>query len=214
MATGARDERRGGRRGWDRNRAPYRLTARQVLAMRDQGLLPDGVDLELWDGRLYRMTKHEPHNYAVSVAAEALRRLMPDGYHIREEKSSRDGDHTLPEPDVAVARGLLRDYIRELPTLDRFALIVEVCDSTRHADFSVKPRRYARAGVPAYWVIDLKKRQVVVFGDPKPIGRGHAYGARVALGPGESVEVLIDGQSRGRVAVDDLLPPPDQGPES
>ena len=44
-------------------------------------------------------------------------------YHVREEKSSKDGKHSLPEPDVAVGRGKIRQ-VRSLATpLDQLALV-------------------------------------------------------------------------------------------
>lgn len=205
MATDTTSRRSGRRR--DRGRVPYRLTVAQVLAMQEQGILGDDEDVELWGGVLYRLVKHEPHNYTVAVTAEALRPLIPADYHVREEKSSRQGPHFLPEPDVAVARGALRSYVNTIPTLDRLALIVEVCESTRRADFATKPRAFARAGVPIYWVVDLRRRQVVVFREPRPQVRYFEYACQTRFGSGEILDVVIDGEVRGRLAVEDLLPP-------
>lgn len=210
MATEAKSGRRGRRR--DRGRVPYRLTVDQFLAMRLHGIIGDDEDLELWAGRLYKMTKNEPHNFAVMATAEALRGLISGDYHVREEKSARQGDRLLPEPDVAVARGTIRSYVHEIPTLDRLALVVEVCASTRRSDFRSRPRVYARAGIPVYWVVDLTRREIVVFGDPRPRGSRHSYGTQTTFGPGQALDVIIDGDVRGRVAVEDLLPPPKAAP--
>ena len=89
----------------DRWRVPYRLTGDQVFKMIEAGII-DGAGLELWDGILYKMTKGELHNSIVMLTAKRLDRVVdPAKYYIREEKSSTDGKYSLPEPDVAVARG-------------------------------------------------------------------------------------------------------------
>ena len=78
--------------------------------MIEASIIPDDVDVELWDGVLYKMVKGEPHNFVVAATADALRRMIPADYHVREEKASRYGERSLPEPDVAVARRPLRAY--------------------------------------------------------------------------------------------------------
>lgn len=83
--------------------------------MIEHGILPEDNHFELWNGVVYKMTKGELHNYLVSQVADAIRAVMPSGYHIREEKSTSDGEWSLPEPDVAVARGAKHDYLPDPP---------------------------------------------------------------------------------------------------
>lgn len=206
MATDS-TSRPGGRRR-DRGRVPYRLTVAQVLAMREAGILGDEEDVELWGGTLYQLVKPEPHNDTVATIAEALRPLIPAGYHVREEKPTRREPHFLAEPDVAVARGDLRSYGHSIPSLDRLALVVEVCDGTRRADFGTKSRGYARSEIPFYWVVDLRSRQIVVLSEPKDLVRFFGYAIQTRFGAGESLDVVIDGNIKGQLLVDDLLPPP------
>jgi hypothetical protein len=65
-------------------RRPYRLTADQLERMLEAGIIPAGDDLELIGGVLYKLVKKEPHNFAVGQVAEALRRLLPTGFHVRK----------------------------------------------------------------------------------------------------------------------------------
>src|SRR4051812_12772587 len=106
MATGSRKARAGQR---DRGRTPYRFKADQVLRMIAEGIILDDEDVELFDGVLYKMTKGELHNCIVGMIGDAIRPLTPQGYHVREEKSARKDEHSLPEPDVAVCRGKRTD---------------------------------------------------------------------------------------------------------
>src|SRR5208337_4044081 len=136
----------------DAGRRPYRLTADQVERMLEAGIIPERDDLELIGGVLYKMVKKEPHNFAVGQVAESLRRLLPTGFHVREEKSLRQGKRSLPEPDVVVAVGRSGDYRPQPPSTSEVPLIVEVCHHTQKADFQGKYRRYAAARVPVYWI--------------------------------------------------------------
>lgn len=190
----------------DRNRVVYRLTGDQVFRMLESGIIPDDVDVELWDGVLYRMTKHEPHNFTVGVTAEALRRVTPAGYHVREEKSARSGAHSLPEPDVCVARGHWRDYQTQPPTLADIALVVEVCAGTGHADRVAKPPRYAGAGIPVYGLIDLDRRRVEVHSAPEGSGKSARYAKVEEYEAGQEFPVVIDRHEAAPVAVSDVLP--------
>ena len=51
-----------------------------------------------------------------------------------------------PLPDVAVVRGLHRDFIARTPGPSDIALIVEVSDTTYAKDTRIKLRRYERVG--------------------------------------------------------------------
>jgi Uma2 family endonuclease len=46
-------------------------------------------------------------------------------------------------------------------------LLIEVADSTFKRDRGSKSKIYARAGIPEYWIVNLKQRQVLVFQNPQ-----------------------------------------------
>jgi hypothetical protein len=65
----------------------------------------------------------------------------------------------------------------------------------------------AEAGLPVYWILDLSLRQLEVYSGRAPSGGGAGeYPAAAILAETESVEVVIDGQVIGRIAVAELLP--------
>jgi hypothetical protein len=69
---------------------------------------------------------------------------------------------SLPEPDVVVV-----DHVAGRVAHPRTALLViEVADSSLHVDTAIKPALYAAAGVPEYWVVDVRRRRVQVFSTP------------------------------------------------
>ncbi len=189
-------------------RTAYRFSADQVLRMIAEGIIPDDEDVELFDGVLYKMTKGELHNCIVGLIADAIRALIPAGYHVREEKSARKDEDSLPEPDIAVCRGRRTDYVPELPRLDQLVLVAEVDHHSHHADHLLKLAAYAGAGIPVYWIVDATSRTVEVCSRPQSLAVGEStYRDRVLLGQDEAVDVLIEGRAYGRVAIDTLFPP-------
>jgi len=65
-------------------------------------------------------------------------------------------------------------------------LLIEISDSSLHYDRTIKLALYARAGLPRYWIIDVKDRSVIEFTQPWQAGyrseRRLRQGDRLALG--------------------------------
>jgi Uma2 family endonuclease len=204
MTTDAKGQKKRSRTR-DRGRVPYRFTAKQVLKMVETGIIKE--DVELWDGILYKMTKGELHNFLVGQAGDLLKPLISPGFHLREEKSSAFGADSLPEPDLAVARGKRSDYLPDVCPLLQMVLLVEVSHSTHHADEGEKLRRYAEVGVPVYWIVFASRREVRVHGQPQGSGMDALYLKAATYKKGDDFPVVIDGQEVGRIAVADIFPP-------
>lgn len=103
-------------------------------------------------------------------------------------------------------RGEILDYdTRDITTRD-VALVIEIADSTLAVDRDVKGRIYAAGGAPVYWIVNLVDDVVEVYTDPDSV---QGYQTRREHRRGDSIPVIVDGREIGRVAVDDLLPPPE-----
>ncbi len=186
---------------------PFRLTVEQFLKMIDAGIFSDGSHVELLGGILVnKMTKHDPHDFAVDNLSAILGRLLPDGWIARQEKSVVLGKHWRPEPDIAVARGPRERYRGQAPQAEDLALVVEVADSSYAADRGAKWRRYAACRVPAYWIVNIDARSIEVYTDPVGEGRDAQYRASRSFGIDDEIPVTIDGREVGRVAARDILP--------
>lgn len=148
-----------------------RFTAEEVLRMVESGVLSEDEPYELLDGRLIVMSPQGPEHQTV---AERLRRLLEAAYggqaHTRTHSTIHGGADALPEPDVAVLRGPVDDYLHRLPEGSDLLLVVEVSRTTQAAD-RAKAAVYARAGVPVYWLVDLATRRVEVRTEPLLEGR-------------------------------------------
>lgn len=190
-------------RGW----RPYRLSVRQYLRMIAAGVFPPETHVELLGGILVqKMTKGHPHNYLSMILPEALRSIISRPWVVVDEISLRLGPRSRPEPDIMVLQGPIRRFKDQPPTPADVALIVEVAESSYHYDRGHKWRKYAAAAIPAYWIINLSKRQVEVYRDPTGAGETAAYGTAEVYGEDAAIPVIIAGVEVGRVPVADILP--------
>lgn len=140
-------------------------------ALVDQGRF-DGQRVELLEGEIVEMAPQKwPHSRSVDDVAWALDRALlarhGEAYRVRQEKPLAANDLNEPEPDVSVVDAAVMHAGSHPSTAH---LVVEVSDSSRRVDLAHKPRVYAQARVPEYWVVDLVARSVVVHRDPEPGG--------------------------------------------
>jgi Uma2 family endonuclease len=180
----------------------YRMTVEEYERLADAGVLKDRR-IELINGLLVKkMTIKPPHVIAVDATREAVGRMLPGGWWIREEKPVRIPDFDEPEPDVSIVRGRRQDYLHRHPGPGEIEFLAEVADSSLTWDRGEKQRAYARANVPVYWIVNIVDRQLEVYTDPRPDG----YHECRIFGPADQVSVMIGGIELGRIAVGDLLP--------
>jgi Uma2 family endonuclease len=185
---------------------PFRISVAQYEAMIEQGILTDDDKVELVAGVLFRkMPKKGPHSIASRETFKALDRLLPSGYFATREDPVRIPEYDEPEPEVSIIRGQSRDYSIQ-PDASRVALVVEVSDATLAYDRGDKLLAYAAGGIPAYWIVNLIAGQLEVYTEPSgpldPLG----YRRCQVLGPSDHIELSIDGQILGRIAISNLLP--------
>lgn len=181
---------------------PYRISTDLYERMIDAGVFRD-ERLFLWKGQLVeKMPKFPPHNLAMMTLTTVLVRLLPDGWHIRPEIPLRLDDGSMPEPDLAIGRGSIRDFADRQATPRDVAIVIEVSDSSVGVDAGEKLAAYAAAGIPAYWIADIPGRVLRIHTEPD----GPSYRSRRDYGPEAQVPVILDGAEVGRIAVRDILP--------
>lgn len=168
--------------------------------MVEGGILDEDDRLELIDGELVAMTPQDPrHAAATAKIARRLEAAAGPGYHARSHSPLVAGEHDLPEPDVALVRGAPGDYRERHPAGVDTLLVVEVARSSLPRD-RAKAALYARAGVPAYWVLDLAADRLEVYSGATATGR---FAVPRTLGPADRVAVPGIGPP---IPVSDLLP--------
>jgi Uma2 family endonuclease len=185
----------------------YRLSVRQFEKMIDAGVLDQGPRVELVGGVLLeRMTKNQPHNYAVGQLADGLRSLVPAGWFVDEEKPSEIDRWSRPEPDIAIIRGKRADFRQRSPQAKDHGLVIEVADTTYTKDKGTMWRRYAAARIPCYWIVNLAAKRIEVYTDPAGKGRSAGFRKVQNYGGDEHVPVILEDRELGRIAVRDVMP--------
>jgi Uma2 family endonuclease len=180
---------------------PTRLTVDRYLGLVEAGVLSEDDRVELLEGVIVAMTpSNPPHDTGVTRATHALIRAVAERAVVRTQCSLIVGRHSMPEPDVAVVPGSVDDYEARHP--EEALLVVEVSDSSLQQDRLTKSAIYAAAGVPEYWIVNLREATLEVRRDPDP-PRAHYRDVRTLRG-GERVELAtLPGVV---VAIADLLP--------
>jgi Uma2 family endonuclease len=183
---------------------PHRISVEEYERIIAAGALEDPSRVELIDGFMVdKMAKSAAHRWTTKEALKALDRRLPPGWTSQKEEPVRIPSYDEPEPDIAIIRGSDADYRHRIPTPADVALAVEVSDSTLSQDRSKKLSAYAKDGIPVYWIVNLVDRQIEVYTRPLKAGR---YRSRKDYKPGQSVPVVIAGQSLPPIPVDDIMP--------
>jgi Uma2 family endonuclease len=160
----------------------------------------------LLDGVIWEQGPMNPrHASVLYLTAEAIRAIFTAGWVVRVQMPLKVDDQNDPFPDLAVCAGKASDFFTAHPVTA--ALAVEVADTTLREDLSAKAERYATAGVPDYWVLDIIGRRMHVLRDPQPLPKGlgaTAYRTQQILTPTDRVAPLA--APTASILVGDLLP--------
>lgn len=112
--------------------------------------------------------KGNDHVYVTAKLHSRMNRAYGDD-HVRKEESLRVGPYGVPEPDLAAVRPGIESWLERHPRGEEAFLVVEVSVSTLDDDLD-KILVYARGGVPAYWIVDVEGRRVLVYEGPTDTG--------------------------------------------
>lgn len=172
------------------------------LRLIETGALTEHDKTELIDGHiLYKMPSNKPHDTAISFLQDFFIERYFKKYTLRSERAIKLSDNSMPEPDYVVALYREDNYRTDWPAAPDVLLLVEVSDSTLAYDRTDKMKRYAAAGIPEYWIINIPDHQVELHLTPD--AETVAYADISAHSTGETFTSLFAGE----VAVDDVLPP-------
>jgi len=144
--------------------------------------------------------QNPPHAAGVAMANEALLRAIGSGAHVRPQLSLVLGRHSVAEPDLAVVPGSAADYRAAHPTTAW--LVIEVADTSLKQDRITKAAIYAAAGIPEYWIVNLRDCVLEVMRDPD---LAHARWRDVRI-VGRNVRLELVALPGTSVVVADLLP--------
>ncbi|HEY1011200.1 MAG TPA: Uma2 family endonuclease [Herpetosiphonaceae bacterium] len=133
-----------------------------------------GKRVELIEGEIIDISPMTSRHAAiVFLVQKALERVFGDGYYVTCQTPLDLGAASEPEPDLAVCEGSVMDYLDHKPT--HALLVVEVAESSLRYDRTRKASLYARAGIPEYWIVNVRERTIEVYRNPDE-NAAHYYG--------------------------------------
>lgn len=181
-----------------------RWTTAEYYKMAEVGILDPHDRVELIDGEVITLAPIGPeHASSMADGDHALHALLGSDFTVKPESPISLVDGTEPQPDLYVARGPSRTYWKRHPQPEDLLLVIEVSATSIGSDRTDKLSRYAEAGIPEYWIVDLAARCVLAHRAPA----GSTYGDVRSYGTGESIELsFAPGKS---YPVDHLLGPAD-----
>jgi len=144
---------------------PARVSPARYFELTECGIIAPDDRVELLDGLIVSMAAQSPpHASTVYHVEHTLLRKLGFDTVIRAQMTFLAGDESVPEPDLAVVPGTPEDYWERHPS--KAHLIVEVAQSSVIQDRITKAAIYARAGIPCYWIVNVRDRCVEVFREP------------------------------------------------
>jgi len=164
-----------------------RFTTQEYEQIAAAGVFAEDDRVELLEGEIVELSPLGPqHSACVDRLNRLLQRRVGDEAIVRVQSPVRLGQHSEPQPDVALLQPRPDFYADGHPEPEDVLLLIEVADSSLSYDRELKLPLYARAGVAEVWLVGLLPQTIEVFRAPSESG----YGERREARRGESVAAL------------------------
>jgi Uma2 family endonuclease len=139
--------------------------------MAEAGIFEPSERVELLEGKIiWMIAKGTAHRSAVGRTNKLLQNRLGNQAWIAVQDPVKLNERSEPEPDIAVVKIDPLDYADHHPTPAEVYLIIEVADSSLKLDTEIKAKAYSQAGIKDYWVLDVVKRELIVFRNPTAEG--------------------------------------------
>jgi Uma2 family endonuclease len=166
--------------------APHRFTVDEYHRMGEAGIFHEDDRVELIAGEIVEMAPiGSDHAWVVARLTRLFERGSGD-LIVWSQNPIVLSDEDEPQPDLALVKPMPELYRKAHPGPDDVLLVIEVADSSLAYDRGEKLARYAMAGIPEVWIVDLRGDRFLVFRCPKD---GN-YEVEFAVSPGERVSPL------------------------
>jgi hypothetical protein len=183
-----------------------RFSVARYQRMVETGILTPQDKVELLENYAVLKTPRNPrHDSTLQRMLRPLLAALPAGWSLRTQAAVVLAD-SQPEPDFALVRGRAADYETRHPGAADTGLVIEVANSSLLRDQRDKTRVYARGGIAWYWIVNLVDVRLEVYGQPSGPIAVPAYGSFQIYQLGDSLPLVLDGNTVGAVPAAELLP--------
>ena len=175
----------------------FLLTTDDYRAMAEAGILRPDDRVELIDGQIRPMSPiGASHLFCVNRLTKRFVEHVSEEVEVSVQNPVQLDPHQEPEPDVALLRAAGEPRV---PSAADALLVVEVADTTYAYDRETKLPRYAEAGVPRVWIVNLPERRLEAYTHPA----GDRYADHTAYHADDDVTLP---HTDHRVRLADVLP--------
>jgi len=144
-----------------------RFTREAYHRMAEVGVFGLDPRVELLDGEIMMMSPIGPmQSVLVRRLTSFFAKKLPEAIECSVQLPIVAGDHSEPEPDIALVHRRDDDYKREHPSPADVIVLIEVSESSLKIDLGRKLQLYAAIGIAEYWVVDVAKQIVLVHLEP------------------------------------------------
>lgn len=145
---------------------PRRFSVAEYEDLGRLGFFGPEERVELLDGEIIEMAAiGGDHAGVVRQINRIIVPQTPTGYLVDVQNPLRLDDESMPQPDLAIIHD--RPYDGTVPTAADALIVIEVADSSIDFDRNRKLPRYARAGIPEAWLIDVTARTIARYSEPR-----------------------------------------------
>ena len=144
------------------------FTVEEYDAMIKAGVFDGKERVELIEGEFVKkMTQGDLHIGCINRLNYLLVPLLLNKAIIAVQNAVEINPFSAPEPDVAILRFRADFYSTGKARPENILLLIEVADTTVHSDRQMKIPLYARAEVPEVWLINLPRKIIEVYTEPR-----------------------------------------------
>lgn len=137
------------------------ISVSEYARMREAGILAEDDRVELIAGEIRQMSPIGPlHAAIVKKLNELLLLLLAQSAIVSVQDPIQLDDLSEPQPDLAVLKRQNDFYRRGIPTAEDTLIVIEVADTSADYDRKEKIPRYAAAGIPEAWLIDVTNQVI------------------------------------------------------
>lgn len=123
--------------------------------------------IQLIDGELIEMSPEGVAHAAYGGSIVDYLRQVINGHAWIREAHPITLSNSEPEPDIAIVQLPKSKYFQSHPIPLDIYWLVEISDTTLTYDLTKKQEIYAAAGIPEYWVVDVKDKKLTTFTQPQ-----------------------------------------------
>jgi Uma2 family endonuclease len=146
----------------------HRFTVLEYQRLGEAGVFHEDDRIELIEGELIDMAPiGSRHAGAVKRLSNLIKLAVGEQAIISTQDPVVLGDHSEPQPDIALLRPRADFYSSIHPHAQDVWLVIEVADTTLAYDQEIKIPLYARFGIPEIWLVAVTEQRLLRYRFPK-----------------------------------------------